>query len=662
MLRSPISIRPRRGWALLAVFFAASLSAAPRVPAAAAPTPVNPWPEAWEKELQERRSAILRLQCEQQPARKLGGRTYFENEKRAYGYLMAHLEAGDRETAVREIQQEDHQADSWHRHTLGIDYYACFTLKHQIRKYFRYGHLLDPAYKKRMFDAAKIWTEKDPLRRPHPAFVPGRTGWGPDAQNSWVDVRTTENLFLMRVTSVYLMAEETGNEATRQQYRSLLLGYARALYHVGMGEWDSENYHGHSLAPLLNLHDFARDEEVRRAAKACLDYLAAAGAVKYYRGAFNGPSKRDYSHAQPFGGSAANMLWVYFGDTPRMNREFESDEIHLLTSTYRPPAAVVHLARKSFPRPAEIFAAKPHYTASTTGDLRSPPEHLETQYFGRTFQMGSLIGGTSPGKTDVNGFKILLTDDRQGAVAVQAVPGPDPAYVGSPRYTEGKVAGPNRVAQNREVALWLVEAGEAPWVWVLPESVRVDHEGGVTFLEGAHTWLALHPLNVSPPAADDELTRRLAGTGERRSGWSGHQVLSARGKGGRYCGFAVEVGEAPAFRDFAAFRRVVLARSRTDLSQLRDGAAEHRGAGGRTVQLRFGASPAATRAWRDGKEHSLEEHGRFLYRSGEGTPEIIRQEWLGGRLTVRAGGATFACRVDDRGRVTFGEPGAAGTR
>ena len=104
----------------------------------------------------------------------------------------------------------------WHRETDGIDYYACFTLKHQMRKYFYFGDLLEPAYRKQMFTGAKKWTAQDPMRRPHYAYQGQKEGWGPDAKNSWVDIRSTENLYLMRVTSVYLMAEETGNKDDRR--------------------------------------------------------------------------------------------------------------------------------------------------------------------------------------------------------------------------------------------------------------------------------------------------------------------------------------------------------------------------------------------------------------------------------------------------------------
>ncbi|MEZ5300047.1 MAG: hypothetical protein R3F11_05175 [Verrucomicrobiales bacterium] len=360
--------------------------------------------------------------------------------------------------------------------------------------------------------------------------------------NSWVDVRSTENLWLMRTTSVYLMAEETGNEETRKLYRQHLLDYAKTLYRIGIGEWDSENYHGHSTGPLLNLYDFAKDRDVRAAAKACLDFYAVAGAVKYWRGGFNGPTKRDYNHAQPFGGSAANSLWMWFGDHPTGKEGgWESDEVHQITSAYRPPLAAVHLAHKKFPRPVELFAAKPPYDATTglRGDSR--PEYFETQYVAHSYQMGSLTGGTSVDGGDVNGFKILAFDQKQGAVALHAVPGSNPAFPGSPMYQNGIVSAPNRVAQQENLALWLVKDGASPWLWVVPDEVKVTRKGAVTFLEADRTWVAIRSLGASPLQIDGALTKQLQE--DKKSRFPGHQVLSARGEGGAFCGLAVEVGE-----------------------------------------------------------------------------------------------------------------------
>jgi hypothetical protein len=608
----------------------------------------NPWPRELEEEFRARGDAILRAQSEKPMT---GASTYFENEKRAYGLLMAQVLGGHAKTALAALQAEDAQAAEWHRETAGIDYYACFTLKHQIRKYFFFGDLLDPAYRRRMFEGAKSWTAQDPLRRPHYAYKGPGDGWGPDVKNSWVDVRSTENLFLMRVTSVYLLAEATGNEATRLLYRAQLLRYASDVYRVGIGEWDSENYLGHCVAPLLNLHDFAKDPAVKLAAKAVLDFATASGAVKYYRGGFNGPTKRDYNHVQPFGGSAPSILWVYFGDCPRENRAFESDEVHLLTSSYRPPLAVVNVARKNFDRPVELFAAKAHYEASVAHELGRGPQYLETQYFGRTYQFGSLVGGTSSGAGDVNGWKIMAFDGRRGVADIQCCPGPDPRYMGSPRYTAGKIAAENRVAQHKNMAVWLVAAGDAPWCWTLPTSVAVAVEGGVTFLRCERTWIALRPLGITQPAVDAALGAAFAAGVGKEPGFPEHQVLTARGAGGKYCGFALEIGEAPT--EFAAFRRDVIARGRLDAAELDAGIAAYTGSDGRTVKLAFGAAAADTRVWRDGEELRRADHGAHLFANPDGSDAPLRCRWLGGTLQVRAGGAAFRGTVDEDGRYTF---------
>lgn len=600
---------------------------------------LNPWPAELEAEFQRRAAHIITAQTRDV---KAGVNTYFENEKRTYGYLMAHVLGGNSETALKYLQARDHQHEQWHRETAGIDYYACFTLKHQMRKYFYFGDLLEPAYRRQMFDGAKKWTANDPLRRPHYAYSRPKEGWGPDAKNSWVDVRSTENLYLMRVTSVYLMAEETGNKATAALYKSHLLDYTKTLYRIGIGEWDSENYHGHSIAPLLNLYDFAKDADVKWAAKACLDFFAAAGAVKYYRGGFNGPTKRDYNHAQPFGGSAANLLWVWFGDHPQGKADhWESDEVHQITSAYRPPLAVVNLARKNFDRPVEIFAAKPPYNATTQHLVDSKPEYLETQYIAHSFQMGSLTSGTSVDGGDVNGFKILVYDKEDGAVALHAVPGIDPAYPGSPMYKQGIVTAENRVAQQENLALWIVKDGKSPWLWVIPNDVKISTEDNITFLECDRTWLAIHPLGTSSIKLDHALTKRL--TAEKKSRFPGHKVLSGSGDYDAFCGLAIEVGENETHGTFEKFKQAAKS-AEVDVSELNQGVARYKASDGKWLGIHWNDDPLNLGVWRNGQRRDLEHVA--LYES-----PVIKAEWGSGDLEVKAGGERFHTEIDTDGKV-----------
>lgn len=608
----------------------------------------NPISAQDEKAFQERGRAVLAAQSQMKVA---AGNTYFENEKRTYGFLMAQILAG-REQAIPEIQLEDAQATQWHRGTEGIDFFACFTIKHQTRKFFYFGDLLAPEYRDRMLRGAKSWTTEDPFKRAHPAFKGPGGGWGPDQKNSWVDVRTTENLYLMRVTSVYLFAEAAGNQGVAKKYKEEIKRYAVALYRVGMGEWDSENYHGHSIAPLCNLYDFAQDEEVRLLAKACLDWVFAAGAVKYYRGAFNGPTKRDYNHAQPFGGSAANMLWLHFGDCPPKQGEWESDELHLLTSNYRPPAAVLHLARKNFARPVELLASKPPYSATTSGNSSAQPEYAETQFIGHSFQMGSLPSGTSEDGGDVNGFKLVMFDSELGAAALQGVPGPDPKYCGSPKYEKAKVAGANRVGQYGNLAIWLVQNGKAPWSWVLPNKVRVTTKNDATFLEAERTWIALRPLGTSKIEVNDALTKTIS-AGEKPA-FPGHQVLSATGQASKFCGVAIEVGEKESHASFAEFQRRVLA-AEVDLSKLEEGVVQYKAADRekKWLGMNWGDGANGLGVWRNGKRHDWQQHAGLLYGAVGPDHAPIHSLWGEGKLQVSAGGESFTCSVGSDGKVSF---------
>ena len=626
----------------------------------------NPWPREWERGFRERADYVLREQFKI----NVPNNTYFENEKRSYGYAMAQLLSDQkRADALGNLQGEDAHAKDWNAHTLGIDLFPAFTLKHQTRKYFYFGDLLEPNYKQRMFDAAKIWTQQDPLNRPNPVFK-NATGYTPEAKNSWVDVRTTDNLTLMRNTSAYLFAEETGNVETQKIYADRIATYVKGLYRIGMGEWDSENYHGHSIAPLHNLYDFAKDEQLKAQAKAGLDWLYAAGAVKYRRGGFNGPTKRDYNHVQPFqGGSAAASLWLTFDDSPVRPNHWESDEIHQITSAYRPPAAVVKLARKQLDAPVEVFASKPTYRATQDGLLDAPPMYLETQYLGRHFQMGSLASGTDVDGGDTNGFKILIDDSKRGILDIQAVPGPDPLKVGSPQYQTGKVAGPNRVGQYRNLAIWLVKAEEAPWTWVLPKAAGVETVDGVTFVRGERAWLAIHPLGATPPKVDEPLTQMIAYETDKKTGevkrdkggqsiahWADHQVLSARGDGkGAFSGFALEVGEQPDHKSYDAFKTAVLDRNRITNWNADRGEASYTATDGRILRLLWADELPNFIVERDGQHHDWARHARHVYTQADAKPGqgVIEQPWLGGTLTVRADGSTFTCTVADDGEVTF---------
>lgn len=384
------------------------------------------------------------------------GSIAYEYEKNSYPRALADVWADNEQAAaaISFLQQTDPEASE----TLGIDLYSGFVLKGQMRKYFAFGEYLDADYRDRMYQAMAALTATDPLERQ--AESP-RKFWSEsrDDCTTLVDCRNTDNLRAMRETSVYLMAEETGNEATRQLYQARLERYTTALLEIGMGEWDSPIYHGHTTAAYLNLYDFAADPEVQDMAESALDWLFFTAALKYWRGDWTSPAKRIE------GSAAADFFWLYFGGGPTPET-LENNWIYALTSGYQPPDEIALLARRALPLPVEVRRTHPHYENWQPGLYG--PAFYETLYLAHTYQLGSLAQGTAG---DWRGF----------GLAIATPDGTDELRIES--------ASPHHIAQYENLLIWQQGTDETTTV-SLPAG-KIYEDGAITFVETDQTWIAL---------------------------------------------------------------------------------------------------------------------------------------------------------------------------
>ena len=587
----------------------------------------NPWTPELEAEFWMRANEAI-----QYYAGKGYGNTHGENEKRSYPFAMFDFLAGNREQALAFLQSEDVQASD-HQHTEGIDYYYSFTLKVQVRKYFFFGQFLDPDYKQRMFEGAKKWTEEDPNGRPHPIYGKGKggDGWSPEVRGSWVDGRNTDNLRAMREIGVYLMAEETGNEDTRLLYKQKLQQYVWALYHIGMGEWDSENYLGHTFAAYLNLYDFAKDPEVKKLSKAALDWMSAAAAVKYYRGGFGGPTKRDYGKGNVvYGSNAARLFWLYFGDVSLANPQPERDIIHLITSAYRPPQAVVALARKQFDKPVEILATKPIYENWKPGG-EEQPAYWETNFFGHTYQLGTVVSKFAD--SDVGPFKLMAYNQKRGVDYFVANTGGD-------WVQPGKNSG-DQVGQYRNLVIWLRPASEQPFFFQLPKSAKTQIEDDIWFVELEKTWLAIYPINLDPYTQVTIENQKLA------QHYNQEQTLKATTMiDSGYTGFALEAGERQSHGNYGAFKQAVRTKSQLDLSNLATGSVQLRGANGNRLQLTHNGKNELPILLRNGVKCDWFQQVDLYHSSKSQKP--ISLGWKTGNLRVEASDLAFESILEIR--------------
>ena len=370
---------------------------------------------------------------------------------------------------------------------------------------------------------------------------------------------------------------------------------------------------------------------------------------------------------------------VHFGalspDVP-MPTKLNSDEVHIITSGYRPPEAVMRLAERRFEKPLEMWGVRPHYDAAIKAQWDRKPENHETQYYGHSFQLGTLRKGTHGG--DINGFKMLIYAGERGAEMIQVVPGPDALSAGSPVYKSGKVIGSGRVGQFNNSAIYLVRHnGETPWRWVLPNAVTSEEADGVTFLKGEKTWIAIRPIAQTIEGLHDEQTtalrvreRQIRYNKRRHADIPEDQLFEdskgrlafiqksplypdywAMGATGNadsaFNGFAIEIGEAETHESYDNFKKNVLAEQQLDLSQLADGSVVFTDSRGQELALTHGGEFK-----RNGEVRSYDAPWSN-FRPADGSNAPVRQDWLSGTLRVEVDGAIFTSTVDDDGKVTF---------
>jgi hypothetical protein len=633
-------------------------------------------------------------------------RTRNDSEKRTYAELMAAAIAGNAQhqrLALERLQGEDAQATPDHAHTRGIDYYWCFTIKQQMRKYFLLGDRLNPAYRDRMRDGARRWTVSDPFPRfelirnlespekrtrtdaltllqkltrqsfggdiaqwlawwrpwslktwqeideaerklnilPHPFYGRGKGGigireqWGPDVRGSWVDGRNTTNLRLMRDTSIYLMAEETGNEKTRLLYKDKLRFFVWQLYQFGMGEWDSENYLPHSLTPLLNLYDFAKDQDVHRLAKAGLDWLLMAGALKYYRGGFGGPTLRDFGGASHvFGSSASHPLYLYFGDASLPDPNPRYDDIHVLTSRYRPPLAVVQLARKAFQRPVELLNTKPDFDVWQAGRDEAPV-YYETLFYGKSFMLGSVV---SQGDNAGHPFKLLLENRQRGvdywlANSKQRFHRPDKTV---------------QIGQHRNLMVWLRPNDGKPTFFQLPLKTKPIFTQTAWFMSFDQTYVALRPIGIQPFQAI--AAAKTPRSNQYHQDWIWQAKPNAQSP---YIGFTLEVVDAKDYPSFQSFQNASQTRQPLDLSQLQTGTVTIQGLDNHSLSMTYHKTAQLPTIVRDGKSRDWAKEWA-VYGSPSSSPQnlLVHQGWKSGRLKIQSHQRIFQQSVTRTGTIT----------
>jgi hypothetical protein len=429
-----------------------------------------------------------------------------------------------------------------------------------------------------------------------------------DSYNPWT-AEGTENHINMSRTSGYLYAQlavkKYPNEFPEapkrlQEMKEWILYWSKRVYEVGTGEWNSSTYEFYNLAGWLNLYDFAKDPEVKMAAKAVLDYYASEMALHYSYGAVGGSEMRSSGIAKNNQSASYFLSWYWFADKNMLTNKDLSGTgyiqlTHAITSTYKPVQAMIDLALKKHIKTPEIYKnSKPSYMLDKPAQLHQffyvHPEYTIGSaitpfggWTGATIQMvnwrlvakaenmpfGYEIGGN--GSFHANRFALGRSPFDQliqhNNVVVQMTKIPknvdkliDEARKNANEWQEKwlrdfKVRFPTEQHKINQKVVSFTEKHEtqnSSYITLPAESVIVQKDN-VTFASVENVYIALVALSNEKSEIQE-----VSDTFKRK-------IVLDKNEQGKLCGFVIEVSSRNEFNTFEAFKTTFLAKKRLEL-------------------------------------------------------------------------------------------------
>jgi hypothetical protein len=413
-----------------------------------------------------------------------------------------------------------------------------------------------------------------------------------DSHNPWTS-EGTENHIAMDRTSGYLFAQHALQypqyfpDAPQKlvHLKDWISRWSKRMYQYGTGEWNSSIYQAYHIIGWLNLYDFADDPEVKIMARAVLDYYSAEMALHYSWGTYGGSEKRGRGTGNNNFSASGYICWLWFGShyhgasfLPGGQEYIQS--MHAITSSYRPPANCLPLARKEGQMQSWYINSKPSYL------YEKPAFVKQFFYVDENFTMGTAIspyGGWTGSTSQIVNWKLAIRRDES----------PVPFEIsGNGRFRgnwSGSAGNPwTQFAQYKNVLVQLtrtpvnkneiieeVKATTEQWAvdWQRDFSMRFpnDNKGNVVNFAGNIVAENISFFNLPMEAklkfangncfadlGDVFLFIGLIGTEEAAAARnlleeSGRQILTVQAPDGQLCGFVMEVIPGDQWESFETF-------------------------------------------------------------------------------------------------------------
>jgi len=431
----------------------------------------------------------------------------------------------------------------------------------------------------------------------------GRDRLSPEAgaavRTAWRTTRQlrgdTENHFAMFYTSLYLMAQLYPDEPAETWYsgkssaenlaeaRSYLIHWLDLSTAVGQGEFNPTHYIGEYVIPLLMLHTWAKDPEIKQRARLMLDWLFAELAAGTLDGVLRGPNSRtdEGSVIERWQAMASYFSWLIFGNTPP-TAGYGGWGLYFapIARNYEVPEVIYRIATERAGDFVQRDRARTRRRWRYSDELFSPV--YKTNYLRKDYAIGSTQGGridpiqshtwdVTWAEPDPRGqhntlFSMHPFSSRE-TMQAYFITYPEPmikavTFEGKPSYdSPDKLVGSSPYEQvfqdlDTVIALYDIPAGTRfPHIngFFSKDLVNVTEDpSGWIFAQGGRAYLAYRPL---AGYHWEKYLHYTSGWAKVRLDLGGRILTSPHLKNGTL----VQAASASEFKDFAAFKAAIKA-------------------------------------------------------------------------------------------------------
>lgn len=424
--------------------------------------------------------------------------------------------------------------------------------------------------------------------------------------HEWIESGTENHMFMQRLSGLALIDGSgwpSADPATSASIEAWLRSEINKFLTIGQGEFHSSTYYGYSIGGLLNLYDFAKTPELKKLAKAALDWYAANMAVRLSWGTAGGGESRGFDRGTWDKSGLSTVAWMWWGDSPEAAEKMHVTVAPLALlaalSKYRPPAELRSIARKEIPLPFQLLASHPRYYS-----YHEDNQFWENFYVTKDYSLSTLLvpNRTYQVKGTINAqyatYKLVVRDPKGQNNAVVSLGGTFHNSMATGRspgdqYLQEKGAVIFQLRLNEKDKTAKVPAGSH---LVLPVNFGQPQRHNSWYIWRIHqVWLCVRPwgekISLLSPVSE-----------ERRQ--KDYQALVASGDKTAWITDVARVAEYPDFKSLTA------ALDRTKISDRQwenQGKLTYTSLEGNTLEMTYEPNGGIGRASINGKERILKD-------------------------------------------------------